>query len=151
MRRGRKARRGQRGHTLIEVMIAGAIFTIGALGLLRLIVTSGEGLRTSSKLTQASSLARTKLDELANTSYDALVAGSYTEGANNIGPAGTPYKPDGSATAVFHSTDGMFARSWTITEDTALGYKAITVLVEWFDHGRKAWYSVSLVGGRSHQ
>jgi type II secretory pathway pseudopilin PulG len=148
-----KRRHGQAGHTLIEVMVAAGIFVVGALGLLRLVITSGEGLQVSSRLTQASSLARSKLEDLRNVEYDLLVDGTHQEGggANNIGPAGTPYTSDGSSTGSFGATDGWFERSWTIVTDPALAYKTITVTVRWYDHPAKRWRSVSLVGGKSQQ
>lgn len=144
-----RRRRGQAGHTLIEVMVASGVFLVGALGLLRLVISSGEGLQVSSRLTQASSLARTKLDELGNLDYELLVDGDYTEGANNIGPAGTPYTSEGGATGAYGSTDGWFERSWNIATDPGLAYKTITVQVRWYDHPAKRWRSVSLIGGKS--
>jgi hypothetical protein len=144
-----RRRRGQAGHTLVELAIASTVFTVGALGLLRLVISSGEGLQVSSRLTQASSLARTKLGELCNMDYDLLVDGNHTEGANNIGPTGTPHAPDGSSTGAYGSTDGWFERSWVITTDGTIAYKTVSVQVRWYDHPVKRWRSVSLIGGKS--
>ena len=152
---GRSSRRAERGFTLIEVMLALFILTIGALTLIRLTVAGRQGIAASSKITQATVLAREKLDELERLSpTDALLsAGTHDDGAKNLGPTGSPYTPDGTPTGDFGANDGWFARSWTVTErdvdPTAPGndFKEIEVQVSWYDGSVKRRRSVSVVGG----
>ncbi len=143
--------KGERGFSLIELMVASALFLVGALGLLRLMYSSSEGVTVAQKLTQATQLARTKLDELVMRPYDdaALSTGSvHQDGAKNLGPAGTAYTPTGGATGDFGAKDGWFARSWEVTEPVA-GLKVITVTVEWWDAPMSTTREVELVGGKS--
>lgn len=136
-----RATTSQRGHTLIEMMVSMAIFSIGVLGLIPMFVASSQGISTSTKFGYATALAQAKLEELQRLPWDAdeLTAGAHDDGLSNIGPAGLPYKPDGTATSDIGAADGWFARRWTITEDDinpgAAGndWKQIEVEITWTD------------------
>ena len=155
----RSKRKHERGVTLLEVMIAAAVFTVGALGLLQLMYGSLGGTGTSRKLTEATLLAQTKLDELLSFQFTAaaLNAGTVSEGASNIGAAGTPYAADGTAAGAFGDPDGGYARSWVITDldlnadVVGADYKQITVYVRWTDGTSGAAHEVALQGGKSSQ
>jgi type II secretory pathway pseudopilin PulG len=145
--------RGQRGHTIIEVMAAMAMMTIGLLGTLPLFWHSAEGAVTASKLTQAVTVAQSKLDELLVAPYGSvqLAAGTYND-QMNLGPGGTAYKPGGAATGAYNSQDGWFARQWTIAEVVQAGlnsYKTITVTVRWYDAPIKRMRTVAVFGSRA--
>lgn len=153
-------RRAERGMSLIEVAIASMVFTVGALGLVRLLYSSAEGVTVASKVTFATALARGKLDELVPLPYDHAdlsVAGSpHQDGDKNLGPTGEPKKPDGSDTGTFGSNDGWFARSWTVTEadansDGTADLKIIRVDARWYDAMNKQDRTVSLAAARSMQ
>ncbi|MBI3180278.1 MAG: prepilin-type N-terminal cleavage/methylation domain-containing protein [Deltaproteobacteria bacterium] len=143
--------KNERGFSLIELMVASMLFLVGALGLLRLMYSSSEGVTVAQKLTQATQLARTKLDELVMLPYDdaALAIGAvHEDGVKNLGPAGTSYTPSGGATGDFGGKDGWFARSWEVTEPVA-GLKVITITVKWWDGPMRTFRQVHLVGGMS--
>jgi len=151
----RPARRRSRGHTLIEVSIAAGLLTFGALGLVPLLVTGNQGLTSSSMIIQATALADSKLTELVTMDYasTALAAGSYTE-ATNLSLTGVPLNPDGTATGAYgcgSSSDGRFARSWTIADvqvpTGSLNAKEIAVTVCWWDKISKSTHSVVSTGG----
>lgn len=152
----RTSRRHARGHTLIEVSIAAGMLTFGALGLVPLIVTGNQGLSSSSKTIQASSLAESKLAQLTSLDYNsaALAAAAYTE-VKNLSATGVPLNSDGSSTSAYgcdQTSDGHFARSWTITDIAvptggALLAKEIAVTVCWWDNMSKAQHSVTTTGG----
>lgn len=92
MRRAtRKA--SERGFTLIEALVAGALFTVSALGLLTLFYTSAFGSSMAAKMTDATAAAGSKLDELLEANAGSIVAGSET--------------------VTFDDTD--FTLSWTVT------------------------------------
>jgi prepilin-type N-terminal cleavage/methylation domain-containing protein len=58
------------GFSLIEVMVALMILTVGLLAIAGLQITSIQGNSFSSRVTQASILAQNKLENLRNLSYD---------------------------------------------------------------------------------
>ena len=62
--------RNQEGFSLIEVMIALIILSVGLLGIAGLQLTSVQGNAFSSHVTQASILAQNKLENLRNVPYD---------------------------------------------------------------------------------
>jgi len=147
----------ERGTTLIEAMIAAAVMTVGVLGLVPLFYRSVEGIAVASKITQATSLAESKLDELARLPYAAsqLDVGAHTEGVSNILSTGLTLSPGVTTASAYGATDGTFARSWAVTgmdySSTYPGddYKLITVTVSWYDNGAKRMRSVSLTGGKA--
>jgi Tfp pilus assembly protein PilV len=146
-------RRVEAGFTLIEAMLASLVFVVGALGLLGLMYNSAAGITTATNITAATTVARTKLEDLAARPYDHadLAIGSHVDGANNLGPAGTPFDPKGIATGAYNSDDGWFARSWVVTEVTANSFKTIVVRVRWYDKVAKLERSITLAGGKSIQ
>lgn len=140
------------GHTLIEVMVASVIMTVGALGALPLFYRSAEGNAVASKVTVATALADSALDRLLLLAYDdpALNPGIVNDGTTNIAADGTPI-----AGSSFGDGDGNFFRSWEITErDVSLSlagndYKEIRVFVRWRDGTAQVQRSVSLVSGKA--
>ncbi len=148
----------ERGVTLIEVMLALMVLSIGALALVRLTVSGAQGTGVSTHMTHATILARSKLDELVRLpSTDAAISeGDHTEpGDKNLGPTGTPYKPNGDPTGNFGDQDGWYARTWTVVDQdlnsTTVGndYRSIVVTVTWYDGTAKRWRQVAVAGGRS--
>jgi prepilin-type N-terminal cleavage/methylation domain-containing protein len=150
--------KAERGVTLIEMMVALAIFSVGALGLVRLLYASFEGNASAKHFTQATALAQSKLDALMMQRYDAaaLTAGTHNE-ATSIGPLGTPYNATGGAAGSFTANDGTFARSWTVTEsdvntqNPGNDLKTITVQVRWYDPALRSSRRGLVVGGKSFQ
>ena len=102
----------QRGFTLLEVLIALAILSIGLLGLASLTASVIRTNDFSDDFTTATALAQDKLEDLANTSYDLLSDNSDTVDA------------DGSS-----NSSGKYGRDWDITDN--ISTKAIEVTVSW--------------------
>jgi len=153
-RRRRRLRRGEAGFTLIEAMLASFVFVVGALGLLGLMYNSAAGLTTATNISSATTVARTKLEELTARPYDHadLTTGTtHVEGAKNLGPSGLAFDPQGNATGAYNSNDGWFARSWDVTEVVAGSFKTIVVRVRWYDKVAKRDRFVTLAGGKSIQ
>lgn len=151
---------GEHGFSLIEVSIAAFVFAIGALGLLRLMISGAQGVTTAERLTEATVLAESKLAELMELAYDAadLAVGAHVEpGGKNLGPAGTPYTADGAGTGAYGSDDGWFARSWTVTAhdvntaEVGDELKLIAVTVRWRDRSFDTERRITIVGGKSIQ
>jgi len=107
----------QLGFTLVEALIALLVLAVGLLGLAQLQGHAMESSAAAKARTTAINLAQQKLEELrakASYAYPAMTGGS-----DSAGPL------PGSHTG--------FSRSWSVTEDTALRYKTITVVANWVD------------------
>jgi type IV pilus assembly protein PilV len=112
----------QEGLTLIETLIALAIFSIGILGVAQLQLWNIKNNTTGNITTQATMLARAQLEELKN--IDDVT--DLTNGAD----ANNPINPDGSA-------GGIFTRSWTISNPHGGNIsRQIQVTVSWNRRGQ---------------
>lgn len=107
--------RSQAGATLVELMIALAILTLGVLAAASVQMGTARNNSKGNIYTQAYMLAIEQLEILKNQDVSSLVPGTYSD-ASRIDADGQP--------------GGIYARSWTI--DT-LGTMAriITVTVQW--------------------
>jgi type IV pilus assembly protein PilV len=72
------------GLTIIEVVFAISIFTIGILAVSGLALTSVNSNAASRRLTEATTLAEDRLERLMALPYDTIDYGEATEGAYNI-------------------------------------------------------------------
>jgi prepilin-type N-terminal cleavage/methylation domain-containing protein len=114
--------RTEDGLTLIETLIALAIFSIGILGVAQLQLWNIKNNTTGNITTQATMLARTQLEELKNI-------GDVTDLTNGA-DADNPINPDGSA-------GGIFTRSWTISNPHGGNIsRQIQVTVSWNRRGQ---------------
>jgi type IV pilus assembly protein PilV len=111
---------GEKGFTLIEVLVAMLVLTIGLLGLATLAGTVIRGNSFSNKMTTATTLAQERLEEIQGVGY---------ANANSLDTAGNPESIDSySRTTIVQSSS------------PAIGMKTVTVDVSW-DAGA---YSVAL-------
>ena len=97
------------GFSLLEVMIAAAIFSIVALGLAQYQAYLVQKRVVTRRYTQAINFAEQKVEGLRNAGFDAIPAGTVTETSVN--------------------GDTNFSRVTTVTAFTY--YKTISVQVEW--------------------
>ena len=107
------------GFTLLEVLIALLIFSIGLLGLASLQIVATKSNAFSNAMTVGITLTQDKTEELGNLAYDDgdLSAGSHTDSQNPITALGNI----------------GFNRTWTVAEDATNQLKTITVTVKWPD------------------
>lgn len=110
------------GFTLIEVMIAMAIFAIGILAVASLQLWNVKNNSTGNFTTLATLLARAQMEQLKNVSdVTTLASGSDP---NN------PIDANGNA-------GGLFTRSWVVTNPlTGNATRQIQVTVSWTKGGR---------------
>lgn len=106
----------ENGFTLLEVLFALAIFSIGLLAINAMTTMTIKSNYKSKNLTTAVHLAQNKLDSLRAGSY-AYVADSSETGLDSQEVAGA----------------GIFNRSVTVTTSTNPGYKTVEVIVSWSD------------------
>lgn len=102
-----------KGFTLVEVLVALLVFSIGMLGLIKLQGAVTLSSAESRMYTQAVNLAQDKVEELRNyvhqTTYDAYAS-----------------EPNGSEIT---GTNATFTRTWAVNNNA--GYKEIIVTVNW--------------------
>jgi len=110
----------QSGFTLLEVLIAISILTVGLLGVAQMQIMGIKGNYFSGNTTAALSLAEEKMEDLLGKSYtDAELASGNNPDANN------PIDETGQA-------GGIYSRMWTVTDNTPIiDTKEVTVSVSW--------------------
>jgi type IV pilus modification protein PilV len=135
--RADKRLNSHQGFTLIEVMVAMAIFTIGILSIYALQITAVNGNASSIRRTQALTWATDRIEKLADTPFtDAtLNAGTFTPAADSDG---IDNDSDGRVDEAGEA--GNYAISWTITDldlsgDGTNDAKRIRVQVDWIERG----------------
>jgi len=107
----KKTVRNPKGFTLVEVTVALFLLVVAFMGLLSLSTMAVNGNAFSKATTTATTLAADKLESLRAKGFGdgELTSGSHTDGAN-------PFQ-------------GLFSRTWTVTDGA--GYKDIVVSVSW--------------------
>jgi prepilin-type N-terminal cleavage/methylation domain-containing protein len=115
------------GFSIIELMIAMAIFAIGMLAVISMQIGTARNNTSGNIYTQANMLAMSQLEILKNNDVIMLLPGTYTD-ASKIDENGHP--------------GGIYTRSWTIS-DLGVGARAITVTVQWNRMGRDRRVEVS--------
>jgi type IV pilus assembly protein PilV len=109
----REPRRGERGFTLIEVLIAMMIMTIGMLGVVAMQKSAYSASGFSRRATEAAVLGEDKPEQLRTLPITTVV-----DGSDRGDSAGVP------------DDDGPFDRTWTLENPTAV-LAIITIAVTW--------------------
>jgi len=108
------------GFTLLEILIALIIFSIGILALTSLSVTATRTGSYGSRMTEAVTFAQDKLEELKANSWEKIVSG----GDQKTGPTGINY-----------------IRNWKVLEKETRNLKTVSVTIDW---KHRADHSISL-------
>jgi type IV pilus assembly protein PilV len=138
--RGRR-RSTQRGLTLLEVMIALVILSIGLLALSGMQMTSIRANGSGFKSTTAVSLADQRLQQLKNLPFSnaSLTAGTHTE---------TPMTVSVGTSDGIHGI--VYSRSYTVTDSSPIaGVKLIAYTVTWTEGGTHSVSLISRMGNES--
>lgn len=103
----------QRGFTLIEVVIALTVFSIGLLAASMMQSASIKGNRSSASVSQSSNWAAGKMEEILSTPYASIVNNTAT------------------------SPDGMYTMTWTVANNTpVVNTMTVVITVTWNTRGR---------------
>jgi type IV pilus assembly protein PilV len=108
------------GFTLLEILIALIIFSIGILALTSLTVTATRTGSYGGRMTEAVTFAQDKLEELKANSWEKIVSG----GDQKTGPTGINY-----------------TRNWKVLEKETRNLKTVSITIDWKD---RADHSISL-------
>lgn len=116
--RGQRDTSDRRGFTLLEVLIAISIFTVGILAAATLQVNAIRRNRLGNEVTQATSLAQMQIEALKRVDINsaALALGHYDDPNNPIDET--------------EAHGGIFTRSWDIEDNSAYS-RIVTVTVRW--------------------
>lgn len=110
----------KKGFTLVEVMIALFIFSIGILGLTKMQITGIQTNDIAGKYTEGSSWGVAQIETLMATAYDNAALDDNATGTD---------------------TDGIYTMNWTVTEnDPVSNVKRINIIVTWKDRSFTADY-----------
>ncbi len=112
---------GEKGFTLVEVLVASAIFTFGMLAVLGMLITAMGGNAQGRQMTEATNLAAAKIEDLKQTPYSQLASLSD------------------STTVTNNSVHDPFTRTWTIYTgvESPLNVKKAVVTTSWTVKGHQ--------------
>lgn len=126
-------RRRQRGMTLLDVMVAVVVLSLGAVGVLAGSLTQLAGNAEARLLTEATAVAREAMERV-------LMQAAPQSGGDQVDRQGR------SGARVAAVGGALFTRTWTITDD-GVGFLRVLVQVRYNDAGGRA-HLVQLHGMR---
>ena len=112
--KGPEKKFNNKGFTMIEILIALAIFSIGILGVASMQILSVNYNTHARKLTEATTRGVETLETLMTLPYD---SDDLNSGSN------------------YEITDGTYTVSWDVMADPVLDYKTINMTVTWSERG----------------
>ncbi|GAG11105.1 unnamed protein product [marine sediment metagenome] len=114
----------EKGFTLVEILIAIVVLAIGVLAMGQMQIASIRGNSIANTLTEATTLAQDRMENLIGLSYNDLTAGSHPGPNNPIG--------------------GVYSIFWNIALDYPINNtKEISVIVNWTDKGLTKTVSIT--------
>ncbi len=123
----------EKGFTLLEVIVAISILTIGLLGVASMQVSAIRGNASAFGITEATSWASDQMEKLIVLPYDhADLQDTDGDGASGLENASEATDDNPNPPP----THGKYKVYWNVAvDDTADGTKTVNVIVIWADHG----------------
>jgi prepilin-type N-terminal cleavage/methylation domain-containing protein len=107
----------EKGFTLIEIMVALFVFTVGILALNKLQLVAIRGNANANGLTGASSWAAAQVENLLALEYDDALLQDVEGGDGGEGLAGLDDNTAAKADGFVDSLDGNFRILWNVADD----------------------------------
>ena len=135
-----KQRGNEKGFTILEVIVAISILTIGLLAVASMQVSAIRGNASAYGITEATSWASDRIEKLTVLPYDhADLQDKDEDGSAGLEDA-TEAMDDNPNTPPTH---GKYKVYWNVAvDDTADGTKTVNVIVTWTDHGIQKHVSI---------
>lgn len=122
------------GFTLLEILIAMVIFSIGLLGVAKMQISSIQGNAYSQDVTEATFIAKDKIEELMAVNYNNL---NFLNDVNNNGANGGGLDDTGAVAADYSQVIGRYTLSWNVSIDFPIDRtKTLRIIVNWQDRGQ---------------
>jgi len=155
----------QNGFTLLEVIIAIVIFSIGLLAVASMQMSAIKGNHFSGTLTEATNWAADQMEQLLSKDFtdpelqDTDGDGTNQDGDNDwidddggnfgldhVADPDSDGQPDNDTTGLqadFQETQGIYTISWNVAEDVASNdTKTVKVTVSWTERGAAKTYEI---------
>ncbi len=130
------------GFTLLEIIAAISILTVGILAVGAMQISSIRGNDLASNLTEASTVAQDKIEHIIALDYNHSDL-QDTNGSGTSGMDNTETNPDFGPEA---SDDGRYSLYWNVAPDYPLvDTKTIRVIVTWQDRGASKSLSLDYI------
>ncbi len=121
------------GFTLIEILIAMVIFSIGLLAVAKMQISSIQGNSYSQEVTDATILAKDKVEELMAVNYNNLNFLDDVDGDGNDGGG----LDDTGNDADYSLPIGRYTMSWNVSIGFPIdSTKTLRIIVNWQDRGQ---------------
>jgi len=113
--------KGNRGFTLVEVIISTFLFVTALLGVVSTTVIIMKSDSRSMAMTTATTLAKDKMEQSKNAGYNGLTTGDFYD-----------YADKDSTVRATSAADTVYTRKRTVTDSApAANMKTVTVTVSW--------------------
>ena len=140
----------ERGFSIIEVMIAISILSIGILALASMQVAAMRGNSYAGSVTEGSTWALDHIEKLMNLPWDdASLQDADLDGAAGLANIGFDNNPGTQTDADFMITRGRYSIHWNVANNVVTANtRTVNVIVTWSDHGVQKSVSIQRVVAR---
>jgi type IV pilus assembly protein PilV len=138
------------GFSIIEVMIAISILSIGILALASMQVAAMRGNSYAGSVTEGSTWALDHIEKLMNLPWDdASLQDGDLDGAAGLANIGFDNNPSTQTDADFMVTRGRYSIHWNVANNVVTANtRTVNVIVTWSDHGVQKSVSIQRVVAR---
>ena len=145
-----RKRSSERGFSIIEVMIAISILSIGILALASMQVAAMRGNSFAGSVTEGSTWALDQIEKLMNLPWDdTSLQDADLDGAAGLGNIGFDNDTGTQADADFRITRGRYSIHWNVANNVVTANtRTVNVIVTWSDHGVQKSVSIQRVVAR---